>query len=108
MAAQLSAPDRGRIAGLARRGGMLYGERLERRRAYVRFLLDWRHVLRGRVRQVFELRFDSGLSLAEIGHRLGISASAAREYLQRARQQIEIAAKVARKQELRDGDGVSG
>lgn len=108
MGARLPAPDRGRIAGLTRRGGMLYGERLERRRAYVRFLLDWRHVLRGRVRQVFELRFDSGLSLAEIGYRLGISASAAREYLQRARQQIEIAAKVARKQELRDGDDVSG
>lgn len=104
---RLPAPDRGRIAGLASRHRLLYGARLERRRSYVRFLLDWRDVLRGRLRMVFDLRYDHGLSLVEIGRRLGISASTARDYLARARQRIENAAKKVRNQELRDADDVS-
>ncbi len=94
---QLPAADRGRIAGLQRRMALLYGERLEARRRYVRFLLDWRHVLSPQARAVFDLRYNNGLSLAEIGHKMGISSHSVSRNLRQSYRVIERAAKAARK-----------
>jgi RNA polymerase sigma factor (sigma-70 family) len=76
---------------------LLYGERLEARRRYVRFLLDWRHVLSPKARAVFDLRYNNGLSLAEIGHKLGISSHSVSRNLRQSYRVIERAAKAARK-----------
>jgi hypothetical protein len=84
VAGLLPPEDRGRVAGLARRNALYYARRLERRRSYTRFLLDWRHLLCGRQRQVFDLRYNDALSLSEIAARLGVTPSSARVYLRRA------------------------
>lgn len=57
---QLPKPESGRIGVLRSRLALLYGERLEVRRRYVRWLLDGRHLLKGRMKFAFNLRYNSG------------------------------------------------
>ena len=67
---------------------MLYGMRLEARRAYVRKLVENRELLKGRSRRVFDLRYNEGLSLEEIGRQLNIPPHVAGTSLRRARRRI--------------------
>lgn len=92
----LAPVDSGRVAGLHKRHAQRYGEKLEARRSYVRFLLDWRHCLRGRARQVFDLRYNDSLATSEIAARLGISPGSVTKYLKRARARILKIARRAR------------
>lgn len=83
----------GRVAGLQRRNARLYGQRLEGRRRYVRFLLDWRDVLGGNARRAFDLRYNDGLGVGAIARRMGVKPGTASTYLKRARATIRAAAR---------------
>ncbi|MDC1142192.1 sigma factor-like helix-turn-helix DNA-binding protein [Planctomycetota bacterium] len=48
-------------------------------------MLEHRHKLKGRQRQVFRLYYNQGLTTREIGRRLGVDQRSAAEYLKRAR-----------------------
>lgn len=88
VAALLPTEQTGRISGLERRNYRLYGEKLEKRRAYVRFLLDWREILSPRARQAFDLRYNDGLTLTQIAQSMGITLSSASSLLRRGRAKI--------------------
>jgi DNA-directed RNA polymerase specialized sigma24 family protein len=90
--ALLPHEDHGRVEGLERRHKWLYGMRLDTRRAYVRRLLDGRHVLRGRMKRAFNLRYNDGLSIEEIARKMHLSPSGAGTYLRRARRKARRAA----------------
>lgn len=92
----LPRENQGEIRGLTLPGAAEYARKFESRRAYVRFLLDWRHVLRGRLRKVFAMRYDQGLEISAIAARLGVTNGSASEYLKRARRTIMKASRRAR------------
>lgn len=79
----------GELRRLHRRGGAQYALELERRRAHVRLMLDWRQHLTGRPRQVFDLHFNDGLSNIEIGRQVGLARGTVAEYLHRAKATLE-------------------
>ena len=91
--ALLPHEETGRVSGLQRRYAMLYGERLEARRALVRFMLDWRDVLKGRQKRAFNLRYNDGLTLTQIAARMNVTTADAGAYLRRARAKIRRAAR---------------
>ncbi|MBK9974134.1 MAG: sigma-70 family RNA polymerase sigma factor [Planctomycetes bacterium] len=82
--ALLPKEQRGELRRLRRRDSFPYALELEQRRAWVRLLLDWRHHLRGRLKQVFDLHFNDGLSNVEIARQLGLTRGTVSEYLSRA------------------------
>lgn len=53
-------------------------------RMFVAAVLSYRHLLRGRQRQVIDLKFNEGLTMREAGERLGIGTRTACTYLHRA------------------------
>lgn len=53
-----------------------------------RVMTDYRHVLRGRAREVFDLTYNDALLQSEIAQRLGISRRVVSIYLTRARKKI--------------------
>lgn len=61
---------------------------LEARHRLVLLMLDYRAQLQGRMRRVFDLKFNGGLTHAEIARRLHISTRVAGIYLQRAYRRI--------------------
>ena len=63
-------------------------ERVLRRRVLVHLLLDWRHFLTGRQRQVIDLFLNEGLTQRQIAERLGIAQKNVCVYLQRAYRKI--------------------
>jgi DNA-binding NarL/FixJ family response regulator len=120
---QLDAlPRHDREGGLwweGRSGSRARAIAFEANRSHVRFLLDWRHLLKGRQKRVFNMRFNEGLSFKQIGKRLGIRKSTACVYVRRAALRIHalwllerarLAAEAARQEQaferaLRDARG---
>lgn len=48
-------------------------------------MLDHRHKLKGRQRQVFRMHYNKAMSTRDIGRKLGVNQRTAAEYLKRAR-----------------------
>ncbi|MCF6228722.1 MAG: hypothetical protein L3J82_08710 [Planctomycetes bacterium] len=51
-------------------------------------MLDHRHKLKGRQRQVFRMYYNKAMSTREIGRKLGVNQRTAVEYLKRARSSL--------------------
>lgn len=85
MERQLPREEHARLHGLHRAGqGAAWLQRLKEQRERVAMLLDWRHELRGRMREVVQMTYNDGLSQGEIARRLGIGERAVGQYLARA------------------------
>jgi len=61
---------------------------LERRHQEVLLMLDYRKQLRGRMRQVFDLKYIEGMTQEQAASRLHIARRVAGIYLQRAHERI--------------------
>lgn len=61
---------------------------LQARREEVLLMLDYREQLKGRMRQVFDLKYMEGLSQAQIARKLHVARRVAGIYLQRAYKRI--------------------
>jgi RNA polymerase sigma factor (sigma-70 family) len=85
---QLPSEEHARLHALHRRNALNAARRLEAERAAARLLTDFRHLLRGRMRQVFDLVYDEALPQEEIAARLGIGRRVVSHYLMRARRRI--------------------
>lgn len=76
--------------------GRLSSKRLEellRRRWVTQVVLDWRHILSGRQRQVVDMYYNEGLTHDEIATRLGIAQKNVTTYMHRAYRKIVSAAR---------------
>jgi DNA-directed RNA polymerase specialized sigma subunit len=78
----------GRAHALHRRNAAEAARRLEAERHAARLMTDFRHVLRGRARQVFDMTYNDMLPQDEIATRLGIARRVVSHYLVRARHKI--------------------
>ncbi|CAG0995339.1 hypothetical protein ARNL5_03571 [Anaerolineae bacterium] len=70
------------------REGRRFLAALEQRHQEVLLMLDYREQLRGRMREVFDLKYIEGLTQSEIAQKLRIATRVAGIYLQRAQQRI--------------------
>lgn len=85
MERQLPREEHARLHGLHRAGfASAWLQRLQDQREKVALLLDWRHAMKGRMRDVVQLTYNEGLSQGEIAKRLGIGERAVGQYLRRA------------------------
>ncbi len=86
--ALLPHEEHARIHALHRRNAADAARRLQAERDAARTLTDFRHVLRGRAREVFDLTYNDTLPQDEIAERLGITRRVVSHYLVRARRKI--------------------
>jgi RNA polymerase sigma factor (sigma-70 family) len=80
--------EHARIHALHRRNAADAARRLQAERDAARVMTDFRHLLRGRARQVFDLTYNDMLPQEEIATRLGITRRVVSHYLVRARDKI--------------------
>jgi len=80
------------------RGRLNYGrcspehlKRLVHNRWVTQSILDWRHILTGRQRQVLDIYYNEGVTHDAIARRLGIAQKNVTTYLQRAYRKIAAA-----------------
>jgi len=85
---QLPSMGQGRLTRAYGGAASEFLRRLLQRRAEVRAMLDHRQGLRGRLKQVIELKYVAGLSQAQIGQRLCITRRVAGRYLERAHRML--------------------
>jgi RNA polymerase sigma factor (sigma-70 family) len=81
--------DHARIHGFQRRNALQFARRMRDEIEAARLMTDWRHVLNGRMREVFDMTYNEGLKQSDIAQRLGISRRVAGRYLERARAKIQ-------------------
>jgi DNA-directed RNA polymerase specialized sigma subunit len=86
--ALLPAIERGRLCSLRRGTAKFSARRLIDEMETASYLTSRRDVLTGLIREVFDLRYNEGLSQAEIAGRLGVHPRTVSRWLEAARQQI--------------------
>ncbi|MCX7703173.1 MAG: sigma-70 family RNA polymerase sigma factor [Planctomycetota bacterium] len=73
--------------------------RIVRRRWITKVILDWRHMLSGRQRQVIDMYYNENLTQDEIAKRLGIAQKNVSVYLSRAYRAIAAWSRREREEE---------
>jgi DNA-directed RNA polymerase specialized sigma24 family protein len=84
------------------KGGRDFLAALERRHQEVLSMLDYRELLKGRMRQAFDLKYIEGLTQQEIARQMRVATRVAGIYLQRAHARI---GKLMKRSAKRDAHG---
>ena len=84
----LPSEDRGKLFSLRRKGALNNARRLHAQMREARFLIEHREVLTGKLRRVFDLTYNDGLTQEEIARRLGVHRRSVGNWLAKALDEI--------------------
>lgn len=85
MESLLPSVKRGMLTQFRRTNAFRYARIFEDRRRATRVMIDYRDHLDGRMREIFDMTYNQGLSQDEIAHALNLDRRTVGRYLERAR-----------------------